>query len=61
MATVARGATSAVLRIPECKGLMQYGDSTGLDMRYAADCANALTVQGVLQPLAASSKEMRRS
>ena len=53
MANVTRGSDRAGVRIPVHKGLMQYGDSVGLDARYAADCENALTVQGVLQPAAA--------
>ncbi|MBR6568819.1 MAG: hypothetical protein IKK75_00010 [Clostridia bacterium] len=53
MAYVTRGAASATVRIPECKGLMQYGDGVGLDPRYATECSNASTAQGVLQPMAA--------
>jgi len=53
MAYVTRGASSATVRIPEHKGLMQYGDSVGLDPRYAAECANACTAQGILRPVAA--------
>lgn len=53
MAYVTRTQHGGTVRIPECRGLMQYGDGTGLDPRYAADCFNALTTQGVLRPMAA--------
>ena len=53
MAYVTRSAAGAAMRIPECKGLFQYGDSMGMDPRYAADCCNAYTAQGVLKPMAA--------
>ena len=53
MANITRAASSATVRIPECKGLLQYGGGTGLDPRYAAECRNACTRQGVLQPAAA--------
>lgn len=53
MAYVTRNSASAAVRIPECKGLLQYGDSVGMDPRYASDCCNALTAQGVLKPVAA--------
>lgn len=53
MAYVTRNSASATVRIPECKGLFQYGDSVGMDPRYAADCVNALTAQGALKPVAA--------
>ena len=53
MAYVTRNSASATVRIPECKGLFQYGDSVGMDPRYAADCCNAYTAQGVLKPMAA--------
>jgi len=53
MANITRGSAAATVRIPAHKGLMQYGDSVGLDPRYASDCFNALTLQGVLQPAAA--------
>ena len=53
MAYVMRNSTSATVRIPECKGLLQYGDSVGMDPRYAADCVNALTTQGMLRPMGA--------
>jgi len=39
------------LHIPSFRGLNQYGDSTNIDLRYAADCTNALTAQGVLKPM----------
>lgn len=50
---VSLGAYDATLRIPEFKGLNQYGDGIGLDPRYATDAANALTTEGVLRPVAA--------
>lgn len=53
MAYVTRNNDSGTVRIPECKGLLQYGDSVGMDPRYAADSCNALTAQGVLKPAAA--------
>ena len=53
MAYVTLGSASAAVKIPECKGLLQYGDSVGMDPRYAADCCNAVTAQGVLKPAAA--------
>ena len=52
MAYVTRTQSGGTVRVPECRGLMQYGDGTGLDPRYAADCCNALTAQGVLKPMA---------
>ena len=53
MAFVTQNSASAIMRIPECKGLLQYGDSMGMDPRYASDCRNAYTAQGVLRPMAA--------
>ncbi len=53
MAYVTLGSAHAAVKIPECKGLLQYGDSVGMDPRYAADCQNALTAQGMLRPMAA--------
>ena len=52
MAHITLGSASATVKIPECKGLLQYGDSVGMDPRYAADCHNALTTQGMLRPMA---------
>ena len=53
MAYVTRSSASGTVRIPECKGLFQYGDGAGMDPRYAVECCNALTAQGVLKPMAA--------
>ncbi len=53
MAYVTRSGASATVRMPECRGLFQYGDGVGMDPRYAADCLNAWTAQGVLKPMAA--------
>ena len=44
---------SAAVRIPEFRGLWQYGDGVDSDPRYASECVNALTTQGVLRPMAA--------
>lgn len=40
------------IHIPSFRGLDQYGDGVGLDPRFATECKNALTVQGVLKPMA---------
>ncbi len=53
MGYTTRTTGGAAVRVPEFKGLLQYGDSVGMDPRYAADCVNALTSQGVLRPMAA--------
>lgn len=45
-------AYDATLRVPEFKGLMQYGDGIGLDPRYAMESVNALTKEGALMPVA---------
>lgn len=42
---------SGTLRVPEFKGLNQYGDGVGLDPRYAMEASNALTTEGVLRPM----------
>lgn len=47
----ASGSVVAV-RIPEFRGLWQYGDSTGADPRYATEVSGALTTQGRLRPMA---------
>ena len=39
------------IHIPSFRGLDQYGDGANVDPRCAADCVNALTRQGVLQPM----------
>lgn len=44
---------SGTLRVPEFKGLNQYGDGIGLDPRYAMESTNALTTEGVLRPMSA--------
>ena len=49
---VSVNAASAVLRIPEFRGLCQYGDGVNGDPRYAVESINALTAQGVLRPMA---------
>lgn len=45
------GNYSGTLRIPEFKGLNQYGDGIGLDPRYAMEASNVLTTEGVLRPM----------
>lgn len=45
------GTYTATSRIPEFRGLMQYGDGIGADPRYALEAVNAVTTGGVLQPL----------
>ena len=50
---VTLNAYDGTLRIPEFKGLNQYGDGIGIDPRYAVDAKNALTTEGVLRPVAA--------
>lgn len=47
------GAYDASSRIPEFRGLMQYGDGINADPRYATDAKNMETTGGVLQPVAA--------
>ena len=42
---------SGTLRIPEFKGLNQYGDGIGLDPRFAMEASNVLTTEGVLRPM----------
>lgn len=49
---VSLNAYDGTLRIPEFKGLNQYGDSIGTDPRYAVDAINATTTEGVLRPVA---------
>ena len=44
------------IHIPAFRGLDQYGDGVGLDPRFATECTNALTVQGVLKPMAQCEK-----
>lgn len=48
------GTYSGTLRIPEFKGLNQYGDQIGTNPCYAAEAQNALTQGGVLRPMAAN-------
>lgn len=43
---------TATIRIPEFRGLLQYGDGVGTDPRFAVECSNALTTGGVLRPMA---------
>ena len=50
---VSMNETQAAVRIPEFGGLWQYGDGVDADPRYAVECVNALTTQGVLRPMAA--------
>lgn len=50
---VSLGTYDGSLRIPEFKGLNQYGDGIGTDPRYAVEAVNALTTEGVLRPVAA--------
>lgn len=49
---VTLNAYDGALRIPEFKGLNQYGDGIGTDPRYAVDAMNAITTEGVLRPMA---------
>ena len=49
---VTLNAYDGTLRIPEFKGLNQYGDGIGTDPRYAVDVMNAITTEGVLRPMA---------
>lgn len=51
MGYVSLGAYDGTLRVPEFKGLMQYGDTIGGDPRYAVEAVNASTKDGVLSPL----------
>lgn len=48
---VSLGSYSGTLRIPEFKGLNQYGDGIGTDPRFAVEASNALTTEGVLRPM----------
>ena len=50
MAQISMNAYDADVFIPEFKGLMQYGDQMGTDLRYSPDCMNVETPSGVLQP-----------
>lgn len=47
------GTYDASARIPEFRGLMQYGDGINADPRYAVVARNMETTGGVLQPAAA--------
>lgn len=47
------GTYDATARIPEFRGLMQYGDGINADPRYAMRMRNLETTGGVLQPVAA--------
>lgn len=51
MAQVSMNAYDADVYITEFKGLMQYGDHIGGDLRYSPDCMNVETTGGVLQPV----------
>ena len=50
---VSLGQYNATLKIPEFKGLLQYGDGVNGDPRYSTDAVNMETYGGVLQPCAA--------
>lgn len=52
MAYTTLNAYDATTRIPEFKGLMQYGDGFSQDPRYASECENMMTDGGMLQPSA---------
>lgn len=41
----------ATQRVPEFKGLNQYGDGIGVDPRFATEAVNALTTEGSLRPM----------
>ena len=47
------GTYDASARIPEFRGILQYGDLINADPRYATDARNMETIGGVLQPAAA--------
>lgn len=51
MAQYVMNAYDADVYIPEFRGLMQYGDQMGGDLRYSPDCNNIETPAGVLQPV----------
>ena len=55
MAFVSLNAYDADLRIPEFKGLMQYGDGINADPRTASAAENMDTIGGVIKPMAAAS------
>ena len=46
---------SATVRIPQFRGLCQYGDGVGSDPRCAVESENTLTAEGVLKPMAAGA------
>ena len=48
---VSLGSYSGTLRIPEFKGLNQYGEGIGIDPRFAVEASNVLTTEGVLRPM----------
>lgn len=48
---ISYGTNEATQRIPEWKGLNQYGDGIGTDPRFAVEISNALTTEGVLRPM----------
>lgn len=50
---VSFGSYNATMKIPEFKGLLQYGDGMNGDPRYSPEAVNAETRGGVLQPCAA--------
>lgn len=50
MAQISINAYDADVFIPEFKGLMQYGDQMGGDLRFSPNCMNVETPGGVLQP-----------
>lgn len=52
MALTSLGAYNGTVRIPEFKGLNQYGDGVGIDPRYAVESRNVLTTEGVMRPMA---------
>lgn len=51
MATITPGASSARVNIAAFHGLNQYGDGVNTDASCAWEAVNALTPQGVLQPM----------
>lgn len=50
------GSYSGTVRIPEFKGLNQYGDGIGLDPRFAVEAKNVLTTEGYLRPMSVNEK-----
>lgn len=52
MGLISLGAYSGTMRIPDFKGLNQYGDGIGVDPRFAMELTGADTREGILRPMA---------